>query len=75
MQSTVGPGANLIAGPVNKGVDETLGFVLVLSPEHCEQNFAGRPGDGEIGGAAHHLEQGEQGEHRHAAHRDEARHA
>jgi len=65
----------LISDAVNKGVDETLGFVFVFATENGEQNFARGTRNGKISSAARDLKNGEQAQHRRDPNCDEANHA
>src|ERR1700757_3312406 len=63
-QKGIGPRTNLISDAVNKGVDETLGFVFVFPTENGEQYFARGTCNGKISSATRDLKNGEQAQHR-----------
>src|SRR4051794_14410614 len=53
---SIRPRTDLIAGAIDRGIDESLSLIAILAAYHGEQNLTCRPREREIPGATDHLE-------------------
>src|SRR5439155_21002388 len=74
-QKGIGLRTNLFTDAVNKGIDETLGFVFVFATANRKENLARGTRNGKISSAARDLKNGEQAQPRRDPNCDEANHA